>query len=255
MTNTQNNNIQLFNFNKINLRTTGTFSDPMFCLNDVCNCLELPNSSVYKQRITERFGEEVTRSYPLQTKGGIQNVTFVNEKAFYYLVMRSDKKEAVAFQDWVFSEVLPTIRKTGSFGTPALPNNLKISVQQASEIKELVYKIADSFAYPNGKNIKTMADSRYYDVVQVSKFLLKVLKNKFGLRRYGDLLLNDFDNAISYVKNYTIPKSMRSPQLDKQQDIVNYLETQPSITINGNNQAITSIEKTATELVLRISLN
>ena len=54
---------------------------------------------------------------PTPTKGGIQNITFVNEPNLYRVIFRSNKAEARQFQDWVFNEVLPTIRKTGSYNT------------------------------------------------------------------------------------------------------------------------------------------
>lgn len=45
------------------------------------------------------------------------SLTFISESGLYKLIMRSDKPQAKAFQDWVTQEVLPSIRKTGSFVT------------------------------------------------------------------------------------------------------------------------------------------
>jgi hypothetical protein len=57
--------------------------------------------------------------------GRIQDrcINLVNEPGLYRLISRSDKPEAVRFQDWVFEEVLPSIRKTGSYSVrqPQLP--------------------------------------------------------------------------------------------------------------------------------------
>lgn len=52
----------------------------------------------------------------------------VSESGLYKLIMRSDKPQAKAFQDWVTKEVLPSIRKTGSFvtGQPSLEENPKM---------------------------------------------------------------------------------------------------------------------------------
>ena len=52
-------------------------------------------------------------SYP----SGSKQVTFINEPNLYRVIFRSNKAEARQFQDWVFNEVLPTIRKTGSYNT------------------------------------------------------------------------------------------------------------------------------------------
>ena len=52
------------------------------------------------------------------TNGGMQNIVYVNEKNLYKAIMRSDKPEAEAFQDWVCGDVLPSIRKHGAYMTP-----------------------------------------------------------------------------------------------------------------------------------------
>jgi prophage antirepressor-like protein len=49
------------------------------------------------------------------TNGGTQKLTFISEENLYRIVFRSTKPEALNFQNWVFSEVLPSIRKTGSY--------------------------------------------------------------------------------------------------------------------------------------------
>lgn len=55
----------------------------------------------------------------IPTKSGNQNITFINEPNLYRLIFRSNKPQAQAFADWVYSEVLPSIRKTGGYGKPA----------------------------------------------------------------------------------------------------------------------------------------
>lgn len=49
------------------------------------------------------------------TNGGTQKLTFISEENLYRIVFRSTKPEALNFQNWVFAEVLPSIRKTGSY--------------------------------------------------------------------------------------------------------------------------------------------
>lgn len=52
------------------------------------------------------------------TNGGKQQLIFINEPNLYRVIFRSNKPEAKQFQDWVFNEVLPTIRKTGKYEAP-----------------------------------------------------------------------------------------------------------------------------------------
>lgn len=63
----------------------------------------------------------ICRTHTLQTAGGAQQMTIVNESGMYEVVIRSDKPEAVAFRRWITGTVLPEIRRTGSFNAqPAL---------------------------------------------------------------------------------------------------------------------------------------
>lgn len=60
---------------------------------------------------------------------GMNQATLISESGLYKLVMRSDKPQALRFQNWVTKEVLPSIRKTGSFvtGQPSLVENPQMS--------------------------------------------------------------------------------------------------------------------------------
>lgn len=55
---------------------------------------------------------------PTLTQGGEQQVKFVNEPNLYRVIFRSNKPEAKAFQDWVFNDVLPALRRQGRYETP-----------------------------------------------------------------------------------------------------------------------------------------
>lgn len=54
-------------------------------------------------------------------RGGMTATTIISESRLYKMVMRSDKLQAKAFQDWVTREVLPTIRKTGTYSVNDMP--------------------------------------------------------------------------------------------------------------------------------------
>ena len=106
------NEIQIFNhpqFGKI--RTAGTSEDPMFCLKDVCDALGLRVDGVIK-----RIGDPNPIGV-LDSNGHRQGTYFINEKNLYRVIMRSNKKEAVLFQNWVCEEVLPCIRRNGMYAT------------------------------------------------------------------------------------------------------------------------------------------
>ena len=92
-------------------RTAGTPDNPYFCLSDLCRVLEIKSMKDAKKRLNQRGVDSITTP----TKGGKQKLLYINEQNLYRLIMRSDKPQAEAFQDWVCDEVLPSIRKHGGY--------------------------------------------------------------------------------------------------------------------------------------------
>ncbi|MNJ51975.1 hypothetical protein D3C77_472910 [compost metagenome] len=78
---------------------------------DVCNVLELGNPSQVKTRLDEG----VISNEVIQTNGGRQRTTIINEDGLYDVILESRKPEARKFRKWVTGEVLPSIRKTGGY--------------------------------------------------------------------------------------------------------------------------------------------
>lgn len=85
--------------------------NPWFCLKDVCDSLGITNS----RDVLKRLNQKGVVSSDTNTIKGIQALTFIDEPNLYRVIFRSDKPEAVKFQDWVFEDVLPSIRKTGQY--------------------------------------------------------------------------------------------------------------------------------------------
>lgn len=77
------------------------------------------------------------QSTPLLTAGGIQQANFVNEDGLYDVILDSRKSEAKKFRKWITSEVLPSIRKTGSYSVqPKLPSYAESLRQLADKVEE-----------------------------------------------------------------------------------------------------------------------
>lgn len=106
------NSITIFNHPQFgDIRTAGTAEAPLFCLLDLCRVLEIKNVTDTKKRLDQKGLDSIE----VLTNGGRQSMYFVNEKNLYKVIMRSDKPQAEAFQDWVCGEVLPSIRKHGAY--------------------------------------------------------------------------------------------------------------------------------------------
>ena len=110
------NDITVYNFSKNELRTEAKDGQVWFCLADCMSALELKTKTT-KMRLAENG---VRKTYLIDSMGREQQATFINEPNLYRLIFRSNKPQAQAFADWVYNEVLPSIRKTGSYGVPAL---------------------------------------------------------------------------------------------------------------------------------------
>lgn len=97
--------------------------DPAPQPTDVAGLLGYSNPS---KAIADHCREKgITNRYPLETSGGTQEVTLINEPNVYRLISRSKLPSAEKFEAWLFEEVVPSIRKKGYYGTidrSALPN-------------------------------------------------------------------------------------------------------------------------------------
>lgn len=107
----------IFNFQDQRVRTVIIDGEPWFVLADVVSALQLARSAA---QVKERLDDGVRKTYPLETAGGIQRAIIVSEPGLYEVIIRSNSPHAKPFKDWVLKEVLPSIRKTGSYGTPQL---------------------------------------------------------------------------------------------------------------------------------------
>lgn len=126
------NKIKVFsseNFGSI--RVLGDSENPLFCASDVCKVLGYQNG---KDTITRVFGDGVVNFYPItDSLGRKQEAKFFTERQLYKFIMRSNAKNAESFQDWVCGEVLPSIRKNGSY---SLEQNHKIPQTYAEALLE-----------------------------------------------------------------------------------------------------------------------
>ena len=137
------NEIKIFEnpaFGKI--RTAGTSEEPLFCLADVCKVLELGNPSDVAKRLDTPYLCSIEVGVVTGKKAdgtdAVQNVSmiFMGESNLYRCIFQSRKQQAKPFQDWVCGEVLPTIRRTGSYGLPrTFAEALRLAADQQEQIE------------------------------------------------------------------------------------------------------------------------
>ena len=106
--------IKIFNNPQFgDIRTAGTADNPLFCLKDVCNAIDIAN----QRNVTSRLEEEDVQLVDTPTNGGCQSMTYVTEGGLYDAIVRSDSPKSKPFRRRVTHDVLPTIRKTGGYIT------------------------------------------------------------------------------------------------------------------------------------------
>ena len=150
------NQLQIFNNTEFgNVRVVMRNSEPWFVGKDVANALgyKEPEKAV-REHVPDKF-KGVSK---MDTPGGNQKVVIINEAGMYKLVMRSKLESAEKFSDWVCGEVIPTIRKTGSY---SIQNSRSIlSGNEVKLIGSMAEDIQSVFAVK-----RAMALSQAIDIV------------------------------------------------------------------------------------------
>lgn len=222
-------NLQIFSNSEFGeIRTITKDNEPMFCLADVCKALELEQVSRVKARLKT---DGVTTSKVTDRLGREQEATFINESNLYKTIFQSRKESAERFTEWVTGEVLPSIRKTGSYSMPKTTGGqIQLLAQGYTELEQAVNSIKedmtelkdntplygceidevkqhvnrkgvivlggkDSEAYKNG----SIRSSVYSDIY-------KQLKREFGcVTTYKSIRRKYIDNVHKFIDDYALP--------------------------------------------------
>lgn len=133
-------NIVAFDFESHDVRVVvDQDGEPLFVAADLLSTLHLDRKAL------ERLDDDEKGVSSIHTPGGMQEMTVVSESGLFNLVLGSRKPEAKRFKRWVTHEVLPSIRKTGSYATPgtvaALPAPTQDRVHAILMIGEAVAKV------------------------------------------------------------------------------------------------------------------
>ena len=194
------NDIKIFeNVELGKIRTAGTSDEPLFCLADVCKILELQVTPT-KNRLNPGG---VNLIKVIDSLGREQDAIFITEMNLYKAIMRSDKPQAEAFQDWVCGEVLPSIRKTGAYALPqTFAQALRLAAEQQEKIEaqqklieeqkpkvDFFDAVAESKtaiemkAVANTLHFKNEGRNKLFDILRTEKILMG---NNMPYQKYVD---------------------------------------------------------------------
>ena len=221
--------MSIFKYNDIEIKTTMINNEIFFQGKNICDILGIKNNREAIRKIPEHW----------KIKNVSQNdtnrmSTYINESGLYKLIMRSDKEEAIAFQDFVYSEILPQIRKTGKYEldyklTPKIP------------FLKLQFKIENEFDLHS--KIVNYIRCRYSDVVMIAQIgeLQDTSDKRIKSYEVGynggapDLIINELSGKYNGLCIEFKSPSGRGILLDKQNYTLQQYEARKYKTVVSNN--------------------
>ncbi len=177
---------RLFDFKGNNVRVIVDERDPgnpWFVAQDACAVLGMDTSNLSKVLDDDERG-----SCPVQYTDQVRYMTTINESGLYSLILRSRKPEAKAFKKWVTSEVLPSIRKTGSYvGSPEINSSLILEIGKKMEQMEKAITAAKpltSLAAKRTNGWKTwgVQDAAKIFGIPVKQVSFTMMRERLGVR-------------------------------------------------------------------------
>lgn len=126
-----------FNFNDRNVRILIKDGEPWFVAGDVSSVLEYASA----KDMTRMLDDDEKGRHSVPTLGGSQEVLVVSEAGLYSCVIRSKKPEAREFKRWITHEVLPSIRKTGSYSARPQLTEKEDTVRAISAMGDFLAKV------------------------------------------------------------------------------------------------------------------
>lgn len=153
---------------------TDEHGEPWFVASDVAAILDLGNA----RSSLALLDEDEKGVHTVDTLGGPQQTTTVNESGLYSLVLRSRKPEAKAFKRWITREVLPAIRKTGGYGVAVNPAELS-----RGDLARMVLAAEEELAITSAALTAAQPAIEYHEkfVIDSDVVTVKVWGGQFGL--------------------------------------------------------------------------
>ena len=210
------NELQIFNSEEFgDIRTVTIDDEPWFVGIDVAKSLGYANP---KNAVPKHVSEEDKLNTQIEYAGQRREVTIINESGLYSLIFGSKLESAKRFKRWVTSEVLPAIRKTGSYQKPMtiaeqiqllalgnqnheeriekLENTMTIDYAQQEAIRDLVSSVV--IAHLGGK------ESNAYKEIGKKVFAEcnRDIKTYFAVNARNNIPKLRFEESMEYVRNW-----------------------------------------------------
>lgn len=232
------NELQIFNFDSNEVRTVIVNEEPYFVGKDVATILGYKRTA---DAIKQHVDSEDKGVGKIQTPGGLQKTTLINESGLYSLIFSSKLDSAKRFKRWVTSEVLPQIRKQGFYMTNSL-------VQEIVDNPQVIHYLAEQVAMINENNkaqsnqLETIDKKiegeyvtpqdldaiQYATKVQAEKFL-----DKLGMQITLETLIDESQNIYEQALASKKAKEQRRRDLGKFKSKI-LVATKKELGMKGN---------------------
>lgn len=209
------NTPQIFNFEQNEVRTILVNDEPYFVGKDVARVLGYSNT---KDALSRHVDSEDKTGSRITTSGQSREMTIINESGLYSLILKSKLPNARKFKRWVTSEVLPTIRKIGSYTN--VPQSFAQALRLAADLEEKNQLLEQQIAEYEPKisyldmilsSTDTVATSQIAADYGMSAIALNKLLNELGVQHKvsGQWILYRKHMNQGYTKSHTseIPKA------------------------------------------------
>ena len=196
--------LQAFNFNAMPVRVVTFDGEPWFVAVDVAAILSLgnPRSSL------ALLDDDEKGVHNLDTPGGRQNLSIISESGLYSLILRSRKPEARPFRKWLTGDVIPALRRTGSYTLApqrALPQTLPEALRLAADLAEERERLTaeNALLAPKAQVYDALMDADgTYAVGDAAKLLGTGELRLFALLRERQVLM---DKKRSGAEHHNLP--------------------------------------------------
>ena len=209
------NELQIFNSDEFGeIRTVEIDGKPYFVGTDVAKALGYSNP---RKAILDHCKGVTKRDTP--TSSGVQSMSYINEGDLYRLIMKSKLPSAEKFESWVMDEVLPAIRKTGSYQKPmTVAEEIQLLAQGNQDHEERIEKLENTMTIDYGQQ-KYLGDlvsrvvievlggkkSNAYDEIGKKVFAEcnRDVKTYFDVNARNNIPKLRYQEAVEYIKEWT----------------------------------------------------
>lgn len=226
------NELQIFNSEEFgDIRTVTIENEPWFVGKDVATALGYSNP---QKAVRDHISEEDRGVNEMDTPSGRQNLAVINESGLYALIFGSKLESAKRFKHWVTSEVLPAIRKTGSYQKPmTVEEQLQVVAKGTLEVKEEIRRVdkdlqdfkadmpllaleCQRITRAKNQKVVPLMGGKSAPAYKNKSLMHKVysdvdaqLRREFGVNTYKAIKRSQCDLAVKIIEDYALPMYLK----------------------------------------------